>query len=145
MFVLITSDMNSNDIAFNDAELYDTVQDACDWVEISQGYDLEAGELQKYSIFAVTEVTADNDQSDGFFVKSGAEMLVYDSFEEIVERYNDEIEFEDSMLEDRIETFGAEYANAMTAENKDSIKLYRLADEATQIITEVIDEELLAA
>lgn len=145
MFVLITSDMNSNDIAFNDAELYDTVQDARDWVEISQGYDLEAGELQKYSIFAVTEVSADSDQSDGFFVKSGAEMLVYDSFEEIVERYNDEIEFEDSMLEDRIETFGAEYANAMTAENKDSIKLYRLADEATQIITEVIDEELLAA
>ena len=145
MFVLITSDMNSNDIAFNDAELYDTVQDARDWVEISQGYDLEAGELQKYSIFAVTEVSADSDQTNGFFVKSGAEMLVYDSFEEIVERYNDEIEFEDSMLEDRIETFGAEYANAMTAENKDSIKLYRLADEATQIITEVIDEELLAA
>jgi hypothetical protein len=145
MFVLITSDMNSNDIAFNDAELYDTVQDARDWVEISQGYDLEAGDLQKYSIFAVTEVSADSDQTNGFFVKSGAEMLVYDSFEEIVERYNDEIEFEDRMLEDRIETFGAEYANAMTAENKESIKLYRLADEATQIITEVIDEELLAA
>lgn len=145
MFVLITSDMNSNDIAFNDAEMYDTVQDARDWVEISQGYDLEAGELQKYSIFAVTEVSADSDQTDGFFVKSGAEMLVYDSFEEIVERYNDEIEFEDSMLEDRIETFGTEYATAMTAENKDSIKLYRLADEATQVITEVIDEELLAA
>ncbi len=145
MFVLITSDMNSNDIAFNDAELYDTVQDARDWVEISQGYDLEAGDLQKYSIFAVTEVSADSDQTTGFFVKSGAEMLVYDSFEEIVERYNDEIEFEDRMLEDRIETFGAEYANAMTAENKESIKLYRLADEATQIITEVIDEELLAA
>ena len=145
MFVLITSDMNSNDIAFNDAEMYDTVQDARDWVEISQGYDLEAGELQKYSIYALTEVSADSDQTDGFFVKSGAEMLVYDSFEEIVERYNDEIEFEDSMLEDRIETFGAEYANTMTAENKDSIKLYRLADEATQVITEVIDEELLAA
>ena len=145
MFVLITSDMNSNDIAFNDAELYDTVEDARQWVETSQGYDLEAGELQKYSIYALTEVAVDSDQTDGFFVKSGAEMLVYDSFEEIVERYNDEIEFEDRMLEDRIETFGSEYAIAMTAENKESIKLYRLADEATQVITEVIDEELLAA
>jgi hypothetical protein len=145
MFVLITSEMNSNDIAFNDAELYDTVEDARQWVETSQGYDLEAGELQQYSIYALTEVAADSDQTDGFFVKSGAEMLVYDSFEEIVERYNDEIEFEDSMLEDRIETFGSEYAIAMTAENKESIKLYRLADEATQVITEVIDEELLAA
>jgi len=145
MFVLITSDMNSSDIAFNDAEMYDTVEDARQWVEISQGYDLEAGELQKYSIYALTEVAIDSEQTDGFFVKSGAEMLVYDSFEEIIERYNDEIEFEDSMLEDRIETFGTEYAIAMTTENKESVKLYRLADEATQVITEVIDEELLAA
>lgn len=145
MFVLITSDMNSADIAFNDAEMYDTVEDARQWVETSQGYDLEANDLQKYSIYALTEVSADSDQTDGFFVKSGPEMLVYDSFEEIVERFNDELEFEDSMLEDRIETFGAEYATAMTAENKESIKLYRLADEATQVITEVIDEELIAA
>lgn len=144
MFVVITSEMNETDIAFNDAELYDTLQDALEWVETSQGYDLEASELQKYSIYALTEVSADSDQSNGFFVKSGPEMLVYDSFEEIVERYNDELEFEDSMLEDRIETFGTEYATSMTIENKESIKLYRLADEATQVITEVIDEELLA-
>lgn len=145
MFVVITSEMNETDIAFNDAELYDTLQDAIEWVETSQGYDLEASELQKYSIYALTEVSADSDQTDGFFVKSGPEMLVYDSFEEIVERYNDELEFEDSMLEDRIETFGTEYATSMTLENKESIKLYRLADEATKIITEVIDEDLIAA
>ena len=145
MFVVITSEMNETDIAFNDAELYDTLQDALEWVETSQGYDLEASELQKYSIYALTEVSADSVQADGFFVKSGPEMLVYDSFEEIVERYNDELEFEDSMLEDRIETFGTEYATSMTIENKESIKLYRLADEATQVITEVIDEELLEA
>lgn len=145
MFVVITSEMNETDIAFNDAELYDTLQDALEWVETSQSYDLEASELQKYSIYALTEVSADSDQINGFFVKSGPEMLVYDSFEEIVERYNDEFEFEDSMLEDRIETFGTEYATSMTLENKESIKLYRLADEATQVITEVIDEELLEA
>ena len=145
MFVVITSEMNETDIAFNDAELYDTLQDALEWVETSQSYDLEASELQKYSIYALTEVSADSDQTDGFFVKSGPEMLVYDSFEEIAERYNDELEFEDSMLEDRIETFGAEYATSMTLENKESIKLYRLADEPTQVITEVIDEDLIAA
>jgi hypothetical protein len=145
MFVLITSKLNSNDITFNYAELYDTVEDARQWVEISQGYDLEAGELQKYSIYAVTEVAADSDQTDGFFVKSGAEMLVYDSFEEIVERYNDEVESQESMFDEWVEMVGIELATKWEAENKESLKLYRLADEATQVITEVIDEELLAA
>ncbi len=139
MFVLITSEMDSSDISFNDAELYDTLRDALNWVEISQGYDIEAGDLQKYTIYAATPVAIDSEQTDGFFVRSGAEILVYDSFEEIVEIVTDE----DTISEDALETLG------MTEEeyraSNDPIVIYRLADEPIQIITEVIDEELIAA
>lgn len=139
MFVLITSEMDSSDISFNDAELYDTLRDALNWVEISQGYDIESGDLQKYTIYAATPVAIDSEQTEGFFVRSGAEILVYDSFEEIVEIVTDE----DTISEDTLETLG------MTEEeyraSNDPIVIYRLADEPIQIITEVIDEELIAA
>lgn len=139
MFVLITSEMNETDFAFNDAELYDTLQDARQWVEISQGYDIEAGDLQQYAIFEATEVAIDSVQSGGLFVRSGAEMLVYDSFEEIVERVNEQNEVSADLLEWLGQT-EEEYRAS-----RDPIVIYRLADEATQVITEVIDEELIAA
>ena len=144
MFVLITSDMNSKSIAFKDAELYDTVEDARHWVEISQGYDLEASELQKYSIYALTEVAVDSEQTDGFFVFNGPEMHVYDSFEEMVDRINRDNETSASIEAEYLEEFGAEFVANWKSGNE-AVKLYRLADEATQVITEVIDEELLAA
>lgn len=139
MFVLITSEMNETDFAFNDAEIYDTLQDARQWVEISQGYDLEAGDLQQYAIFEATEVAIDSEQTDGLFVRSGAEMLVYDSFEEIVERVNEQ----NAVSADLLEWLGQTEEEYRAS--RDAIVIYRLADEATQIITEVIDEELLAA
>jgi hypothetical protein len=139
MFVLITSEMNETDFAFNDAELYETLQDARQWVEISQGYDLEAGDLQQYAIYEATEVAIDSEQTDGLFVRSGAEMLVYDSFEEIVERVNEQNEVSADLL-DWLGQTEEEYRAS-----REATVIYRLADEATQIITEVIDEELLAA
>lgn len=139
MFVLITSEMNETDFAFNDAELYDTLQDAREWVEISQGYDLEAGALQQYTIYEVTEVAIDSEQTDGFFVRSGPEMYVYDSFEEIVECVNESNQINADLLEWMDMTEEAYRAS------QDPIVIYRLADEATQVITEVIDEDLLVA
>lgn len=141
MFVLITSSMNSKSITYADAELYDTIADARQWVEISQGYDLESGKLQKYTIYELTEVSPDSNQKRGYFVKSGSELLIYRNFNEIIECINDEIALEESMYADRVEMFGAEYADA----TREEIKLYRLADKPSQVITEVIDEELLAA
>lgn len=141
MFVLITTSMNSKSITYADAELYDTIADARQWVEISQGYDLESGKLQKYTIYELTEVSPDSNQKRGYFVKSGSELLIYRNFNEIIECINDEIALEESMYADRVEMFGAEYADA----TREEIKLYRLADKPSQVITEVIDEELLAA
>ena len=139
MFVVINSEMNETDFSFNDAELYDTLQDALDWVEISQGYDLEADDLQQYTIFEATEVAIDSEQTDGLFVRSGAEMLVYNSFDEIVERVNEANSVDVELLEWLGQT-EEEYRAS-----RDAIVIYRLADEATRVITEVIDEELLAA
>lgn len=139
MFVLITSDINETDYAFNDAELYETLQDARQWVEISQDYDLEADDLQQYTIFEATEVAIDSEQTDGLFVRSGAEMLVYDSFEEIVERVNEQNAVSADLLE-WLDQTEEEYRAS-----RDQIVIYRLSDEPVQIITEVIDEELLAA
>jgi hypothetical protein len=133
--------MNSKSITYADAELYDTIADARQWVEISQGYDLESGKLQKYTIYELTEVSPDSNQKRGYFVKSGSELLIYRNFNEIIECINDEIALEESMYADRVEMFGAEYADA----TREEIKLYRLADKPSQVITEVIDEELLAA
>ena len=139
MFVLITSEMNETDFSFNDAELYDTLQDARQWVEISQGYDIEACALQQYTIYEATEVAIDSEQADGFFVRSGPEMYVYDSFEEIVERVNESNQIDADLLEWSGQT-EEEYFGS-----REQIVIYRLADEPTQIITEVIDEDLLAA
>lgn len=145
MFALITTDIDSTELeAGQVVELYDTVQEARDWVEISQGYDLEAGELQKYSIYALTEVAIDSEQTDGFFVFNGPEMHVYDSFEEMVDRINYDNETSASIEAEYLEEFGAEFVANWKSGNE-AVKLYRLADEATQVITEVIDEELLAA
>lgn len=144
MFVLITSEMGSSDISFNDAELYDTLEAARQWVEISQGYDLEAGDLRQYTIYDATPVAIDSEQTDGFFVRTDAEMLVYDSFEEIVELVNHQLETEKNMYAENVEMVGAELAAKWEAE-KEPIVIYRLADEPIQIITEVIDEDLLAA
>ena len=139
MFVVINSEMNETDFSFNDAELYDTLQDALQWVEISQGYDLEADDLQQYTIFEATEVAIDGEQTDGLFVRSGAEILVYNSFDEIVERVNEANSVDAELLEWLGQT-EEEYRAS-----RDAIVIYRLADEATRVITEVIDEELLAA
>lgn len=139
MFVLVTSEMNETDFSFNDAELYDTLQDARQWVEISQGYDLEAGALQQYTIYEATEVAIDSEQTDGFFVRSGPEMYVYDSFDEIVERVNESNQIDADLLEWSGQT-EEEYRAS-----RDPIVIYRLSDEPVQVITEVIDEDLLVA
>jgi hypothetical protein len=145
MFALITTDIDSTELeAGQVVELYDTVQEARDWVEISQGYDLEAGELQQYSIYALTEVAIDSEQNDGFFVFNGPEMHVYDSFEEMVDRINYDNESAATIEAEYLEEFGAEFV-ANWKQGNEAATLYRLADEATQVITEVIDEELLAA
>ena len=139
MFVLVTSEMNETDFSFNDAELYDTLQDARQWVELSQGYDLEAGALQQYTIYEATEVAIDSEQTDGFFVRSGPEMYVYDSFDEIVERVNESNQIDADLIEWSGQT-EEEYRAS-----RDPIVIYRLSDEPVQIITEVIDEDLLVA
>ena len=144
MFVLITSEMGETDFSFNDAELYETLEAARQWVEISQGYDLEAGDLRQYTIYDATPVAIDSEQTDGLFVRTDAEMLVYDSFEEIVELVNHQLETEKYMYAENVEMVGAELAAKWEAE-KEPIVIYRLADEPIQVITEVIDEDLIAA
>ena len=146
MFALITTNSKSTKLnAGQDVELYDTVQDARQWVEISQGYDLEnGGSLQKYSVYELTEVAIDSKQPKGFFVCSGPEMHVYASFQRMVERVNYDNEVSARIEAEYLEEFGPEFVANWKA-NNEVVKLYRLADEATQVITEVIDEELLAA
>lgn len=145
MFVLITSSMNAKSIVSKDAELYDTLRDALDWVETSQGYDLEgSGKLQKYTIYEASEVAIDSKQPRGYFVRSGSEIIVYKSFNELVELVTYDNEMTASIEAEYLEEFGPEFVAKWKA-NEEVTKLYRLANEPIQIITEVIDEELIAA